>query len=465
MTIELATSAADQAAMALARVVESMPEGKVRDGQEQMCRAVAEAMSDQRHLVASAGTGTGKSLAYLIPATMQETPVVVATATKALQDQILEHDVPRLSHVHGRPVNAVVLKGRANYLCPQKLKELNDKSGGQQHLDESMNEPGLQRILEWSQTTLTGDRSEMTFEPSAQAWAGVSVGSRECPGSKKCPSGSICFADRAYMKAQRADVVIVNMHLYLLHSTGIPLLPPHDNVVLDEAHELEDVAGSVLGVTLTPRQFSSLADQMTKAALPRAVADAVAAAGKQIFASLKAFSGAAVPTPLPLDLAGAAHEAKTALLAAHEELGRGVSDEEWESETFGTWESMDVPDRLAEQPKLRLVKRIAGVIEDLQLAESPPKGWAMWTEDKNGTVREWRAAPVDVSEHLRSNIWPGTTAILTSATIPLNWAMSWGLADEPHTYLSLRLFLGLGLLGSAGFMLGGARGLRSWRSW
>ncbi len=256
-------------AQVLEEVTRTLPGGgEDRPGQLQMARAVADAISSGRHLVVRAGTGTGKSLAYLVPAVVSGTRVVVATATKALQDQLAGKDLPAISRALGRPVSFAVLKGRANYLCLERAAEVGGR-GVQQDLgtqaepswagDEGRLVEDVRRLLAWSHETATGDRADLAFEPHARAWDMMSVGTRECPGAHRCPEGSRCFAERARQRAAEADVVVVNTHLYGAHlASGGAVLPPHDVVIFDEAHELEDVMTQSLGVDLAPGRLRAL---------------------------------------------------------------------------------------------------------------------------------------------------------------------------------------------------------------
>ena len=256
-------------AQVLEEVTKTLPGGgEDRPGQLQMARAVADAISSGRHLVVRAGTGTGKSLAYLVPAVVSDARVVVATATKALQDQLAGKDLPAISRALGRPVSFAVLKGRANYLCLERAAEVGGR-GVQQDLgtaaerswagDEGRLVEDVRRLLAWSHETATGDRADLDFEPHARAWDMMSVGTRECPGAHRCPEGSRCFAERARQRAAEADIVVVNTHLYGAHlASGGAVLPPHDVVVFDEAHELEDVMTQSLGVDLAPGRLRAL---------------------------------------------------------------------------------------------------------------------------------------------------------------------------------------------------------------
>jgi ATP-dependent DNA helicase DinG len=210
----------------LTAITARLPGAEDRPGQHVMARAVAEAVVSGRHLVVQAGTGTGKSLAYLVPTVLSGRRTVVATATRTLQDQLAGKDLPFLTAHLGRPFTFAVLKGRSNYLCRQRLRELTG-DGAQQALDGlGGDRAALDRLTAWAERTASGDRADLDEEPPPGLWAEVSVGPRECPGADRCPSGGDCFAERARARAATADVVVVNLHLYGLHlATGGAVLP------------------------------------------------------------------------------------------------------------------------------------------------------------------------------------------------------------------------------------------------
>ena len=247
---------ADDVAGALGGVVARLPGGgDVRDGQLVMAEAVARALGEERHLVVRAGTGTGKSLAYLVPAVLSGKRVVVATATKALQDQLASKDLPQVLAGTGRRASFAVLKGRSNYLCVQRLRET-EVAGSQGALGEDDAPTGTlaeeaRRVAAWAARTSTGDRAELEIEPDPRLWASFSVTADECPGAFRCPSGGDCFAEAARARAAVADVVVVNLHLLGadLASDGA-VLPEHDALIVDEAHELEDVLTASLGCSI-----------------------------------------------------------------------------------------------------------------------------------------------------------------------------------------------------------------------
>ena len=281
----------------LARVTAALPGGgEDRPGQVAMAQAVHSAIKDERHLIVQAGTGTGKSLAYLVPAVLSGRTVVVATATKALQDQLAGKDLPFLAEHLGRPFTFAVLKGRSNYLCLQKGHEIaeREEQGELELADIDTGELGhlgreIVQILRWAATSETGDRAELDFEPNPRAWASLSVTARECPGATRCPRGELCRAEAAHERAAHADVIVVNTHLYAVHlATGGHFLPPHDVVVFDEAHELEDIVAAAMGVELTAGRFTALARSVRTIAGDDEVAAVVDDAGSKLSSALVA---------------------------------------------------------------------------------------------------------------------------------------------------------------------------------
>src|SRR5437667_3500998 len=211
---------------ALAR---ALPDFEPRREQAALAAAVELALETGEHLVAEAGTGTGKSLAYLIPALESGQRVIVATATKALQEQLLANEVPAAARALVRPVDVVVLKGRQNYLCRKQLQ-----SFGPMLLRDPRDEAVFAAIEPWLAATDTGDRAELEVEPSEPLWAELAVGPDRCSG-RRCPFVSACYSEVARQRAAEADLVIVNHALYFAHvASGGGVLPEHDAVIFDE---------------------------------------------------------------------------------------------------------------------------------------------------------------------------------------------------------------------------------------
>ena len=353
MTDEVGNGVSDTVTDTLARVAAALPGGgESRPGQRQMASAVGRAIVDRRHLVVQAGTGTGKSLAYLIPAVLAGQRVVVATATKALQDQLANNDLPLIAAAMGRDLSFAVLKGRSNYLCRQRVSEIGGRgeqlslapagadppdaddpltpaaeADGVAEVDGSAEAelevspvavgqaPGdgdgvvdtgrlgdqVRQLVRWAGETVTGDRAELDFEPHFRAWAMVSTTARECPGAFRCPSGRDCFAEDARARAAAADVVVVNTHLYGAHlASGGAVLPPHEVTVFDEAHEVEEVMTDSLGVDIGPGRFRALAATARPLLDPAAAgavdaADAVAEVGDLFQRAIAPLAGHRIP--------------------------------------------------------------------------------------------------------------------------------------------------------------------------
>ena len=266
----------------LRKVASALPSGgESRPGQESMAEAVGDSMARGRHLVVQAGTGTGKSLAYLVPAALSGHKVVVATATKALQDQLANKDLPLIASTVADQLTFALLKGRSNYVCRQRVTEVGGRGVQTTMTAGNESDPGaegtdsndadrapdpatmadqVRALVAWADTTTSGDRAELAFEPDHRAWAMVSTTARECPGAFRCPSGRDCFAEHARARAAEADIVVVNTHLYGAHlASGGAVLPEHQVVIFDEAHEVEDVMTDSLGVDIGPGRFTSLA--------------------------------------------------------------------------------------------------------------------------------------------------------------------------------------------------------------
>jgi ATP-dependent DNA helicase DinG len=236
------------------------PSYEFRAGQVAMAEAVEAALKDKRHLIVEAGTGTGKTLAYLVPALLSGKRIVVSTGTKNLQEQLFLKDVPFLQQHFSRPLKVCYMKGRNNYACRQKIYDM-DKDPVLTGLEEVAD---FQIIREWEKTTEFGDRAEIRALPEgSQAWSKVDARSDMCTGMK-CPNFDRCFITLMHQRAAESDIIIVNHHLFFAdlslrderHEGGI--LPEYHAVVFDEAHEIEDVVGQYFGVSISNYRFQEL---------------------------------------------------------------------------------------------------------------------------------------------------------------------------------------------------------------
>ncbi|MGQ0432653.1 MAG: ATP-dependent DNA helicase [Microthrixaceae bacterium] len=411
----------------LAKVVAELPGGgEVRPGQVEMAEAVAATIRGNGHLAVQAGTGTGKTLAYLVPAVISRKKTIVATATKALQDQLAGKDLPFLQAHLDEPFDWAILKGRSNYLCMQRLSELaaKDSAGEQLGLDgvaERAPKEELVSLARWATTTDTGDRAELDTEPSDQAWAAVSVSARECPGAARCPSGGICFAEGARLRANEADVVVVNLHLYGLDiASGGVILPDHDVVIIDEAHQLEEIISSTSGVDLTGGRFTDLARRTRGVIADDQIPAGVDDAGRLITDALRPYRDRRIKGSLPDDLAGAIAVARgrveRALAAA-----RAVP--------------ADAPED-SRSRALRVQQSAGALLEDLMAVEQVSASQVMWVEGSD-SYPVLRVAPLDVAGLLRDALWDKRPAVLTSATLPPRLPDRLGLDHDAVTELDV----------------------------
>jgi ATP-dependent DNA helicase DinG len=399
---------------ALAKATGALPGSEDRPNQRQMAEAVAAAIAEPRHLIVQAGTGTGKSLAYLVPVLAKGARAVISTATKALQDQLATRDLPALEASLGQPFEFAVLKGRSNYVCMQRVAEV---AGGGDQLSiaatDGQDASGLgplgreiRRLTRWAEhETETGDRAELDFEPRDQAWAQVSVGVRECPGAHRCPSGPRCFTEKARERAGLADVIVVNTHLYATSlAIGGELLPPHDVVVFDEAHELEDIASSAFGFEITPGRFAALG-RGSRALLREPDAAAAVEDAATVFAEIaEPYLGQALPHPLPDADTDRMVMLQQRLQRLQAELKRAAHD-----------------GKEAEGRHLQMQQALTHLLGDLdRVTERRADTDVAWVEGRAGSP-VLRVAPVDVGEALRRTLWStpeGPTVVMTSATIP-----------------------------------------------
>src|SRR5438309_2906798 len=236
------------------------PNYEFRQGQLEMAEAVEAALQDRKHLIVEAGTGTGKTLAYLVPAILSGRRIIVSTGTKNLQEQLFFKDVPFLQQHFDRPLQVCYMKGRGNYGCRQKIYDA-EREPILTGLEETAD---FQIIREWEKTTEFGDRAEIkTLPEQSMAWTKLDARRDLCSG-QKCPQFERCFVTLMHQRAQESDIIIVNHHLFFAdlalkdEDFGGGILPEYHAVVFDEAHELEDVAGQYFGVSVSNYRFQEL---------------------------------------------------------------------------------------------------------------------------------------------------------------------------------------------------------------
>lgn len=406
---------------ALATVVSALPGGgETRLGQREMAVAVASSIANGRHLVVRAGTGTGKSLAYLLPAVLSGRKVVVATASKALQDQLASQDLPFLRQHLDHPFSWAVVKGRANYLCLQRMDEVQAGLGqAELALGGESVQAELESLLAWAARTVSGDRAELEVEPSVRAWSALSVSGDECPGAARCPRGGQCFAELARARAADADIVVANLALYGVNiGSGDRVLPEHDIVVVDECHQLEDVLSSTLGFEMGGPRFAAFAGRVRAVMADPRLAAAVIDAGAVLASALRSHSGRRLPRPLPQEV----RDSLVLLRSRVEVIANALRNIQ-----------TSVAD--ADQRRARAQRLATSLTDELDMVLDLPENYVAWVPD--GGDPRLAVAPIEVGPVLGAMVWGARTAVLTSATIPSSMARRVGLAADQFDELDV----------------------------
>ena len=384
--------------------------GAPREGQIEMAEAVANALTDRHHLMVQAGTGTGKSLAYIIPPLVHGRKVLVATATLALQRQLVERDlpavVPALEKVLGREITYAIYKGVGNYICLQKMNSEEPDPDGELMLGVSSLEKDAKRLHEWARKSgVSGDRDDAP-DVDRRVWAANSVSGRECVGADKCAFGSQCFAANAKAKAQGADVVVTNHTLLAIEIVDShPILPERDAVVLDEAHEFMDRATQAVTEELTSARVLRAA-AMARKFMPGKLADAFHKSANDFHESMVDYGESIrgdftaqgrleeIPQSLesPIRKIRESAQAITQFLSADDEI-------------------IDT-DIMAERA------RVKGAVSEISTTAATllklGDGFVLWYEPTFSTLH---LAPLSVSDVLRENLLTQTPVIATSATL------------------------------------------------
>jgi ATP-dependent DNA helicase DinG len=361
-----------------------------------------------------------------VPAALSGRRVVVSTATLALQSQLLRDDLPLAAAARGKPIRAELLKGRSNYACRRMVVQLGMR------LFDPLHGDAIERLRPWLDTTLSGDRAELDHEPPAGAWGEVAVGPERCLGAR-CTFSATCFAEEARERAADADVIIVNHALYFadlglrIASDGaIGVLPEHDAVIFDEAHELEDAAAEWLGARLSLRDVTALrrdcerACRLDNASVPGRLLHELESAAHHLFARLPAARGRTrLGEPELRDLAPReAASVRHALGSLSARLG-------------GMGEERDVIARRAERLRVALDACLGADHEQA----------VVWSE-RGGAGPELRSAPISVASLLREHLWGRLhAAVLTSATLSLDGDLAFtrarlGLAGSSELVLA-----------------------------
>lgn len=384
-------------------VIAKLSGGEVRPGQRRMAQLVEQAIAQNDHAIIEAGTGTGKSLAYLLPAVDCGKRTVVATATKALQDQVLQRDIPLLAKGLNRPVDAALLKGRSNYLCLARYQQ--QQESAQLSLDGTaagLSSSTWSKLEEWRDSTETGDRSDAPLDD--RQWAGFSVSARECPGASRCNVGDDCFAEKAKRRAMDADIVVTNLHVYGLNVVlrerhGLDItVPEHEVLVVDEAHRLAPTLQQVAGLELTEGRISSLARAM--GSILTDVPSSLESSATSLGAALDELVGQRL-TSLPEDLANEIDGADASI-----------------AEAWGLLKALPQLPDAAQTERLRVSNLAAALRDDLQALRASLAGDVCWVEPA-GQAPRLRRVPLDVGPLLTTHCYERHSVILTSATLSI----------------------------------------------
>ena len=384
--------------------------GSPRDGQIEMAEAVANALSDRHHLLVQAGTGTGKSLAYLVPALVHGKKVLVATATLALQRQLVERDLPRVKEALekelGRTISFAVYKGVGNYLCLQKMNADDGTADSEVLVDISSLEKDARRLRDWAaKPGISGDRDDAP-DVDRRVWLANSTSGRECVGADECRFGSECFAVNAKAKAQTADIVVTNHTLLAIEIVDShPILPERDAVILDEAHEFMDRTTQAVTEELTSGRVARAAN-MARRHMPGKLSDAFVKAAEGFAEAMDEYGQ---EYRIRSDEERKLNELPDALAAPVRKIKEAA--EAVIAYINADSEIVD-PDSLADRA------RVKGAVNEIKMTAQKMmrmgEGQVLWYEPTFSTLY---LAPLAVSHVLRENLFTQTPVIATSATL------------------------------------------------
>ncbi len=390
--------------------------GETRESQRMMVKTIAETFSNNEHCVIEAGTGVGKSLGYLVPAALSGARVVVATATKNLQSQLAAKDAPLVAE-HLKGVKVAILKGKQNYLC---LNRTNNIGGGQLTFDDGSKIPQtstdqIREILAWSKGTETGDLDELHFEVDDKARRAVTVTPQECLSKNKCPQGDTCFHEVAKSRAAEASIIVVNTALYAADlATERQLLPKHDFVVFDEAHETVDIFARALGTSLAAAAMRACAtvarlvldgEAAKKCLELQTIAERFNVALDEQFNSGK-LTGLSEKVELELSNV-------TVLVTEITELLRQIKTD----------------NAAATAKTQRALGPMVHLLNDLIRVRGVKSGELLFLVKGEREVR-LEISLIEVGERLAEELWSNVSAVLTSATIPINLPRELGLPEK-----------------------------------
>ena len=418
----------------LSHVVEHIG-GARREGQVRMTNAVARALATHRHLAVQAGTGTGKSMAYLVPAIEHaqrtDSTVVVSTATIALQNQLVGRDLPRLVEaldgVVDRTPSFAIVKGRSNYVCLQRVGQAEADDAAQPSLDSGspveLTELGahMQRVRDFAQDSDTGDRDDLAPGVPDTVWRAVSVTAKECIGASRCPFGADCFAEKARAEASDVDVVVTNHAMLAIDALAdANILPEHDVVIVDEAHELDARITAVATTELSAQALVLAANRAAKFDPAAKAADDLKGLADELNDMLQLEQQGRL-----LELTDHVQDTlvgvRDTVMRLRDKIRSGAAPDESDND----------PERAAERQNLanHLLELHEGIVRMFDTLEAPPDKTrdVLWLNNKTLKV-----APLSVAGLLSDRLFSSNTVVLTSATLSVGGnfnalAAAWGL--------------------------------------
>lgn len=418
----------------LSHVVEHIG-GARREGQVRMTNAVARALATHRHLAVQAGTGTGKSMAYLVPAIEHaqrtDSTVVVSTATIALQNQLVGRDLPRLVEaldgVVDRTPSFAIVKGRSNYVCLQRVGQAEADDAAQPSLDSGspveLTELGahMQRVRDFAQDSDTGDRDDLAPGVPDTVWRAVSVTAKECIGASRCPFGADCFAEKARAEASDVDVVVTNHAMLAIDALAdANILPEHDVVIIDEAHELDARITAVATTELSAQALVLAANRAAKLDPAAKAADDLKGLADELNDMLQLEQQERL-----LELTDHVQDTlvgvRDTVMRLRDKIRSGAAPDESDND----------PERAAERQNLanHLLELHEGIVRMFDTLEAPPDKTrdVLWLNNKTLKV-----APLSVAGLLSDRLFSSNTVVLTSATLSVGGnfnalAAAWGL--------------------------------------
>lgn len=418
----------------LSHVVEHIG-GARREGQVRMTNAVARALATHRHLAVQAGTGTGKSMAYLVPAIEHaqrtDSTVVVSTATIALQNQLVGRDLPRLVEaldgVVDRTPSFAIVKGRSNYVCLQRVGQAEADDAAQPSLDSGspveLTELGahMQRVRDFAQDSDTGDRDDLAPGVPDTVWRAVSVTAKECIGASRCPFGADCFAEKARAEASGVDVVVTNHAMLAIDALAdANILPEHDVVIIDEAHELDARITAVATTELSAQALVLAANRAAKLDPAAKAADDLKGLADELNDMLQLEQQGRL-----LELTDHVQDTlvgvRDTVMRLRDKIRSGAAPDESDND----------PERAAERQNLanHLLELHEGIVRMFDTLEAPPDKTrdVLWLNNKTLKV-----APLSVAGLLSDRLFSSNTVVLTSATLSVGGnfnalAAAWGL--------------------------------------